>query len=467
MKIYTPEQHDLLDWIPANDGIVLIKAGAGTGKSFMSREVTEVLQPKRALYTAFNKAIVQEGIPRFKGLNIECRTWHSLAYQAVKPKNISDISYKCITENLTYTKKAAIIKGINDFYVSASTDMWEFFEDYFRTPDDDVDDRMVELAVKYVEKMVDKTLDPSFNFMLKYLHLLLSEGSIVLEYDLVILDEINDTTAVALEIFKLIKAPKKIGLGEPNQAIYDFLNLVDGFELLADEAKIMKLTQSFRCSEIIANKITKFWHRNVDEEFEFVGTDEPVENGKYLHCTSTNGKIIKEINERLSAGKGFELLRDLKDIFAYPMAIMGASRGKKVYQKQYKFLEDEYEAWDQTRQKGVSFLQYLLEHVDDQETKTAVNLLVSLGRKGVNIFDLYKRAQDAPVDFNYTIATVFTSKGLEFETVYIDDDLNGRIETILANGGIRTHEDLVAFRCYYVACSRAGSNLMNAKALSY
>ncbi|MCP4489803.1 MAG: ATP-dependent helicase [Gammaproteobacteria bacterium] len=468
MKIYTPEQHEILDWMPVNDGIVLVAAGAGCGKSFMAREVAEVLQPINALYTAFNKAIVQEGIPRFKGLNIECKTWHALAYRYVRPKDgISDISYKCITEKLTYSKKAQVIKGINDFYVSASTDMWDFFEGYFELPNGTFDKQLVELSIKYIEKMLDGSLQPSFNFMLKYLHLMLNQGSIVLEYDLVILDEINDTTAVALEIFKLIKAPKKLGLGETNQAIYDFLNLVDGFEALENEAKLMKLTQSFRCSKIIANNITKFFRRHVDDDFTFIGTDDPVENGKYLHCTATNARIIKEINNRLSHGKGFELLRDLKDIFAYPMAIMSASRGKNVYQKTYKFLEDEYIAWFDTHKKGETFFQYLLEHVDDQETKTAVNLLISLGRKAVNIFDLYNRAQDADVDYNYTIATVFTSKGLEFQTVYIDDDLNNRIETILANGGIQTHDDLVAFRCYYVACSRAGRNLLNAKQLSY
>jgi len=33
------------------------------------------------------------------------------------------------------------------------------------------------------------------------------------------------------------------------------------------------------------------------------------------------------------------------------------------------------------------------------------------------------------------------------------------------NGGIITREDLVAYRCYYVAASRAGKTLINATAL--
>ncbi|MEE8598453.1 MAG: hypothetical protein V3S69_02880, partial [Dehalococcoidales bacterium] len=61
MTIYTPEQHDVLDWASDNDGILLVHAGPGTGKSFMSREVANTLKPQSALYTAFNKAIVEEG----------------------------------------------------------------------------------------------------------------------------------------------------------------------------------------------------------------------------------------------------------------------------------------------------------------------------------------------------------------------------------------------------------------------
>ena len=253
-------------------------------------------------------------------------------------------------------------------------------------------------------------------------------------------------------------------MGETNQAIYDFLNLVDGFELLED-APVLNLTQSFRCSTQIAKDIQKFMRRDVTDNFTFIGTDEPVMNGKSLYCTMTNAKIITEINDRLQSNQGFHLLRKLSEIFAYPMAIVTASRGKEVYQKKYRYLEKEYRNYEKNRKRGESYLQYLVENVDDQETKSAVNLLMSLSRKGINLFSLYNDAKNADTDFDYTIATVYTSKGLEFETVEIADDLNRRIQNIRENGGIQSHEDLVAYRCYYVACSRCGKNLINATVL--
>ena len=460
---YTPEQHEILDYVPDNDGILLVSAGAGTGKSFMARQVADLVQPTHGLYTAFNKAIVEEGISRFNGLNIECKTLHALAYRYVKPTmDIHDISYSCITENISYGEKAQIIKAINMFFVSASIDMFEFIEEYF--PNKKKEKRLQELSIKYIELMLAGEINPTFNFLLKYFHLLLVEGTVVCSYDLVILDEINDTTAVALEIFKLIQAPKKLGLGETNQAIYDFLNLVDGFELLED-APVLNLTQSFRCSTQIAKDIQKFMRRDVTDNFTFIGTDEPVMNGKSLYCTMTNAKIITEINDRLQSNQGFHLLRKLSEIFAYPMAIVTASRGKEVYQKKYRYLEKEYRNYEKNRKRGESYLQYLVENVDDQETKSAVNLLMSLSGKGINLFSLYNDAKNADTDFDYTIATVYTSKGLEFETVEIADDLNRRIQNIRENGGIQSHEDLVAYRCYYVACSRCGKNLINATVL--
>ncbi len=458
---YTPEQHDVMDWMDDNDGILLVHAGPGTGKSFMSRQIAEMLQPTRCLYTAFNKAIVEEGISRFRDLNVECKTLHALAYRFVQPKSeITDLSYKCITEKIKYKQKAVIIEAINQFYVSASTDMFTFMENFF--PDHK---GLGDIAVKYIEKMVNKEINPTFNFMLKYFHLCLVDGSAECSYDLVILDEINDTTAVALETFKLIKAPKKLGLGETNQAIYDFLNLVDGFELLADEATVLPLTQSFRCSEQIAGRIQNFMQTDVNPDYKFMGTDEPVRNGKSLYCTSTNASIIKMIDQRITKGLGFHLLRKLSEIFAYPMAIVTAGGGKAVYQWKYKFLEDEFKEYEKMSTRGYTWFQHLLECVDDQETKTAVNLLLSLKRKGINLFALYKDAKNAEVDLNYTIATVYTSKGLEFENVELADDLNFRIRKIREEGGIQSHEDLVAFRCYYVAVSRCGVNLSNATAL--
>lgn len=462
---YTNEQHGILDHLYLNDGILLVKAGAGCGKTFIAREAIKLLRPVSGLYTAFNKAIVKEGQQALRGLGMECKTFHALAYKHVNPrKSIEDLGYRCITEDIPYMQKAIIIRAINNFFVSSSTDMYEYMDENIEANNETTANKLKAIAVSYIEKMINNEISPTFNFLLKYFHLLLASGQVECKYDFVILDEINDTTAVALEIFKLIQSPKKLGLGETNQAIYEFLNLVDGFEELKDEP-LMSLTNSFRCSIDTASRIEKFMRSEAVEEFNFKGTDKPIKNGNSLYCTMTNAMIINEINECLSCGKGFHLLRDVKDIFALPLDIITASQGKKVYRKKHKHLEEEFENYTETRKKGQTYMQYLVDHVGDEETISAVNLLLSLKRKNINIFDLYNRTKNAKVDLKYTIATVFTAKGLEFETVYIADDLNNKINTIRGQGGIKKKEDLIAYRCYYVACSRAGAELKNATCL--
>jgi len=463
MLQYTPEQSDIIDFITNKDGILLVSAGAGTGKSFMSEKVASILKPSKGLYTAFNKAIVKEGVKRFENTNVECKTLHALAYRYVKPKkDIEDITYSCITENIAYKLKAETINAINMFYVSSSVDMYGFYNNYFKNHKKSK--QLIELCEKYTEAMIDGSINPTFNFLLKYFHLMLVEEKVRCEYDLVILDEINDVTAVSLEIFKLIKAPKKLGLGETNQAIYKFLNLVDGFEEMSNE-KILNLTQSWRCSEDIAKRIQKFMKKEVSENFNFVGTDKPVANGNHLYCTMTNAFIISKINSCLENNQGFYLLRRISDIFAAPLAISSAASGKEPYQKKFKFLADEYKNYCEEKKPGQSYMSYLLENVDDDEIQNAVKLLLSFKRKDINLFDIYRRAKEAKVDHSYTIATVFTAKGLEYETVEIGKDLNTKINSIRENGGIQDSEDLAAYRCYYVATSRAGTELINATCL--
>jgi superfamily I DNA/RNA helicase len=459
---YTTEQEAVIDHVLNNPNtpgeygnITLVPAGAGCGKTFIGGEIISKLNPYKGLYTAFNKAIVSEGEEKFRNYNVECKTFHALAYKYVRPKKgIQELSYACIKEDIDYKDKAKILEVINFFFVSDSTDMGEYFDEHFDN------EYLASLAEDYVNRMLTEEIPMSFNFMLKYLHLMLVEGASC-AYDIVILDEINDVTAVQLEIFKYIKSPIKLGLGESHQAIYKFLNLKDGFVELP-EAKQLPLTNSFRCSKPIAKGIQTFMQTHADINFTFTGTDEPCDNGDTLYVTMTNAAIIFLIKDFISRNKGFTLLRKISEIFAYPLAIISASSGKEVYQHKYKFLEKEYKKYAKNYTRRMTFFSYLLQEVGDDETRSAISLLSSLASSNTNIFELYKKAKEAKADPKVVIATAFTAKGLEFETVHVNNDLNNAVSKVIEFGGVQTEEDLVTMRVYYVACSRAGTNLYNA-----
>jgi len=456
---YTPEQADVVDHMVMTDGITLVQAGAGTGKSFMSRQIVKELSVKSGIYTAFNKAIVEEGVIRFMGTPIQCKTMHALAYQYVRPElPIKTFSYKCIEEKISYSEKRRIIDVIDNFYVSSSTCMNDYFDKQFEKHPRSA--YMIKLAEKYVTGMAEGTINPTFNFLLKSLHLMMVEETVTIKTDIIILDEINDITAVFLEIFKLVDAPKKLGLGETNQAIYEFLNLVDGFEVLKDVAVTKRFTQSYRCSEDVAQRIENKMRKVMYPEFRFTGTDKPVTNGKTLYCTLTNAAIVDMIQQRLYENKSFTLLRKPADIFAAPLAVLSASQGKRPYQTKFEFLVDVFEEY-KSQNEHKTFFKFLLNEVDDDEISNAVRLLQRLNTENISLYAVYNRAKEAVPDKDYTISTVFTSKGLEYETVYISDDLNRKF-SLACNGELTDTDALTIIRCYYVACSRCGVNLHNA-----
>lgn len=449
----TNEQQTIIDTIASTDDIVLVSAVAGSGKTSTALVVVDTLKPKKALYTAFNKAIVVEGTSKFTS-NVECKTLHALALSYVRPKmKISDFTYLCIKENLSYPDKLLIIDTIDNFFRSASIDMYDYFRDMLT-------DRLANLAAKYIEGMIHDTVNPTFNFLLKYFHILLVNEDIKVNYDLVILDEIQDSTAVALEIFKLLSSPKKLGLGDPHQAIYGFMNLVNGFEVLTD-ATVLPLSKSFRCSSNIALGIEIFCNKHIDKSITFTGTDTPIDDGLTAYITSTNAQIVYRLHELHEEGKSYSLTRTIPEIFAALLALNNASYGKEIYHKKYKFLEGEYKNYTISGSK--SFFGYLKQNVDDKEIHNAIDVLIRFGKSHVNIFEVLKQAKANIPNPAITVGTAYSLKGLGFSTVYIEDDLNDTIRDIIMKGGPENDADETQLKLYYVAASRCRLHLHNAK----
>lgn len=460
---YTAEQKHIISTLASTDGIILVDAGAGSGKTFLAKQVVFELDARKVLYTAFNKAIVEDSKDSFHDMNVDCRTLHSLAYQFTQPSTkVESLTYRDFP-TVDYKDRYPLLQSIQAFCLSASTDPEAFLFENLKqfVSSEHLRIRLTQEGLSVLNEMANRERSWTFDFMLKYLHLLLLDGAINPEYNLVILDEINDTTAVALEIFRLIKAPKKLGLGEPDQAIYGFMNLVNGFEILT-EATVLPLTQSFRCSKPIAAGIEQFMRKHVNEQFSFKGTDTPVANGKTLYCTRTNAAVIKRGITRFEEGKTFKLLRKPSDIFACVLALVSAQNNKQIYQSAYKFLGDMKRKWEDEN-IPTNFFTYLVETLNDPEIAAGINLLRWMKKTQLNVFEVYQQFKDMDVDKDYVIATVFTSKGLEFETVHIDISLNVAVEEVLERDPKTwTEEDITELKCYYVATSRAGKHLHNA-----
>ena len=176
----TDEQQLVVDTVLSskNDKIIAINAIAGSGKTSTGEAVIRAYKPNNGFYTAFNKAIVTDSKKRFGNL-VEAKTIHALAYQHIKPtKSIEDLSYSTIKESCSYEDKAFIIDTLDDFFRSNSSDIHE----YAVSKTDN--EYLQNIITDYAHAMLEGRIPPTFNYMLKCLHIMMLHKEIEIDFDL-------------------------------------------------------------------------------------------------------------------------------------------------------------------------------------------------------------------------------------------------------------------------------------------
>lgn len=471
----TAEQQMVVDTVcsTSDNRIIAVNSIAGSGKTSTGEAVIRAYKPKSGFYTAFNKAIVEDSKRRFGNL-IDAKTIHALAYKYVKPtKSIEDLNYLTIKENISYEDKAIVIDALDDFFRSSSVDVYE----YATTKTNN--EKLQELIANYASMMLEGKIPPTFNYMLKCLHIMLAHKEIEIDYDLLILDECQDTTAVTLEIFKLINAKRKVMFGDKYQNIYSFMNTVNAFEEL-DDLNLLRLTKSFRCNPYIADLVDVYGKKYLEEDFVYVGNDdvEPEDTFKVAYITRTNAMLIERMHNLLSEGQTFTLTRNVNEIFALPMALLNAASGKPVFDKRYKYLEKEYKNFNQVRRDYSSFYEYISMVTEDALLENVTKTLMSFSNKRINIYELKAKVQEIKKpNPNIILTTAHAFKGLEMDSVYIEDDLNNSVNrtlqrmrdlipivsasTMLDTKKFLSKEQKEDLNTYYVALSRARTAITN------
>ena len=155
---------------------------------------------------------------------------------------------------------------------------------------------------------------------LKLFQLGIQNGSISLKnnYDFIALDECQDMRESIIDLFINVDIPHKIVVGDEYQAILGFL--LEGYNAFRDERllsfKRLFLTQSFRCSPEIANKIDKnllkpFLH----SKYTFKGNPNyDKEDTSVMLLARTNNEVLWIAYKQSMIGKKFILTADLKEM---------------------------------------------------------------------------------------------------------------------------------------------------------
>ena len=309
--------------------------------------IAEHLNVKNGLYISYNKAIAKEASEKFGSL-IDCRTIHSLAYGfTVKHFNLKlvpTLKPRIITERIDYIRKSHLVDILNKYFLSRHVTIQSYLEEFY--PKSHPDD--LTMLKKYFVKMKEGQCDCSHDFYLKLFHILLHHKIVTTQdYDLLMLDEAGDVNGASLEIFRLIKAKKKVMVGDNQQNIYSFNQTINGFEALKDEGASLGLSQSFRVSSHIAPYVEEFCHQYLDSSMVFKGVDynklPTYDTSTQFYIARTNAGVVEQMIALEERHLRYNLTRPVKTLFAVPLMLMRINKSPEdeIYNVEYKFLEED------------------------------------------------------------------------------------------------------------------------------
>jgi hypothetical protein len=425
MYNWTPEQEAFFKAVlEDHESFVKLAAVAGASKTTSLVEVARRFKQSNPdgtfRYLVFGSANSREAKESF-GSNAECSTLHSLAYQAIVPSYglklpiANFISYRDIpsTVKRPFGIDIDALTLIEDFNCSRYLTLDSYLDSLEKQPLDSV----VTLAQQLLVLMADGQMKCSHSFYLKLFHIAIMTGTYTPEeVDILAVDEAGDLTHITLDIFRKYPAKQKIMVGDRYQAIFKWMGCVNGFEVLRDEGISLPLPKSFRCSTAIAERVQSFMQTYINSDFIFKGMDydhQRIESRAYL--TRTNAALISKMIDLDSLNIPYRLATQAKvqQIFSLPLALIYLTPGKKQYNPELKYLQEDVDEWASSKslQEDFTKLKYIAHmHKDNPNVQAAVQLIAVYGPQ--RIIDLSKSAESHKYsDDGVYLMTAHTSKG--------------------------------------------------------
>lgn len=237
----TGEQSAIVDCEPAGNNVIIVQAFAGTGKTTTLFRYARRWDTRCILYLAYNKALADESSVKFENIQgVNVMTIHALAYKHfislfpdhdVGNLSAADVRAHIFTEDPDYKRSKHLIDRFNIYVNSDKREITE--NDVQRVWDCMFCTRQIKV---------------SHDAYLKYYQL----QNPKLEYDIIMLDEVQDCTDCILDIL-MSQHCTRIVVGDRYQQIYSFKNVNDPFTYIRDRSHFnghdtnrFKLSKSFR-----------------------------------------------------------------------------------------------------------------------------------------------------------------------------------------------------------------------------
>ena len=467
MKI-TTQQKDIINAVKKYNTIK-INAFAGTGKTTTLKLIANNYKNDKILYLAFNSAIKQEASEIFPN-NTFVKTTHGLAYSAIA-------RYTDINLSTLKTYRAIDISKKFEISYNQAISALKIFEAFCNSSKLEIkkDDIEHKTAKQLFNNMLLGQIAPTHSFYLKYYHLLLTQEQIPqYKYDIIMLDEAQDTNEVTLAIFEVLEAKTKIYVGDEHQQIYSFRGSSNALNKIKCD-KTLYLSCSFRFNNTIASYANRLLQTFKLEKVEITTLDKPKQKPQtYGYISRTNATLISTIASCIKYRRPYVTIRDPKEIFMLTMEVYYLLHNQKQNIKFNRFLKD-FHTEDE-------LLEYAKE-VEDYELKSAIKVVNQYQNQ---IFDFYKISDkfylawqnrlnngfDKRLNEILFLTTAHTAKGLEWDNVTIADDFSDFADLILdmqcntlkqfhqKYNKLTSNELLDEFNLFYVAITRAKQELV-------
>ena len=415
--------------IESNHKIILVNAFAGAGKTSTLIEFCRNRKNKKFLYLCYNNSMRKEAQKKFKNINVDVKTFHSLAYSSVgyryknrirENKKLRLIDLEPYFSNISNLK----LKRENVFNLFHSL---KFFINSSLTLDElkfipyNLNGKYSYLLMKIWEQIVDETSNFPFeqDFYLKLYEL----ENPKLNYDYILVDEAQDLNPVMFSILR-DQTCKKIFIGDTFQRIYGFRQCINALKDLSNNplSQIFYLTETFRCPKEVVDLANQY--------LLILGANKPMvtrlENKskrswevgeKFTFISRTNAKILlfvsKNMHSKFHFVGGIEKYKfqDIADIARV------FSRNEEAKNKiKNPFFKDFYNSKDR-------LLEYLRENPEDIDIASMVKAFYVLLANKINIFKLINGLKQYPEkEADIVLTTAHKSKGLEWNNVLLADD---------------------------------------------
>jgi len=404
--------------------LLAVDAFAGTGKTSTLVAYAEARPRARILYIAFNKSVATEAKERFPG-NVECRTTHSLAYATVGKKfsdKLGNAQPYAVAQALNCTPRRAkqVLETLSAWLCSADP---EISVDHVNR--DDVEREMevgllVELTSRVWEEM-QNTRSPLKMPHDGYLKLW-AMSKPRLPFDIILLDEAQDTNPLTLELVMAQKHAAIVLVGDRHQGIYGFRKAMNAMEHVQAEERVA-LTRSFRFGQSIADVATLVLSKFKDETRRIEGRAD-IEVSWQIDMSIHHCVLSRTNAELFAAGANFIRARRhgaaIHFIGGFDSYLFG-----KVLDAYYLWADERSRIKDPSISRFLSFSKFKEYGTEagDAEVKALVRTVETYRTEVPDIYNALKAAETPVQDrAAVTLATAHRAKGLEFDQVYMTDD---------------------------------------------